>query len=57
MRLVGAGKGHLIRVLLLIVENIHNREESLKTVSRATYFRHREELLDFFCETQVDMDI
>jgi len=57
MRLVGAGKGHLIRVLLLIVENIHNREESLRTVPRRTYFLHRQQLIEFFCCTQVDMDI
>jgi len=57
MRLVEAGKGHLIRVLLLIVENFYNREESIKVVSKATYFRHRAELIAFFCETQVHMDI
>jgi len=57
MRLVEAGKGYLIRVLLLIVENFYNREESLKVVPRATYFLHRQQLIDFFCWTQVDMDI
>jgi len=47
-RLVDAGKGYLIRVLLLIVENGANREESLKHVAKATYFRHRDALLRFF---------
>jgi len=57
MRLVEAGKGYLIRVLLLIVENFYNREESFKSVPRRTYFRHLKQLIEFFCGTQVDMDI
>lgn len=71
-RLVEAGKGYLIRVLLLIVENGADRELSLKSIPKRTYFRHRNELLWFFSQqpqtsnfkpetsprgTQVDMDI
>ena len=48
MRLAEAGKRHLIPVLLLIVENGSNREESLKKVPRRTYFLHRKQLLVFF---------
>ena len=57
MRLVEAGKRHLIPVLLLIVENGANREESMKRVPKRTYFRHREALLRFFSGTRVHMDI
>ena len=48
MRLAEVGKGYLIRVLLLIIENGNNREESCAKVARRTYYRHREELLKFF---------
>ena len=57
MRLAEAGKSYLIRVLLLIVENGNNREESCAKVPRRTYFLHRKHLLNFFCCTQVHMDI
>ena len=56
MRLAEAGKGYLINVLLLIVENGRNRELSLKCVKRRTYFLHRNQLLDFFCCTPLHMD-
>jgi len=51
MRLADAEKSHLIPVLLLIVENGSNREESLKHVARATYFRHRDLLCRFFSQS------
>jgi len=49
MRLVEAGLRHLVPVLLLIVDNGSDRAASLARVPRATYFRHRDALLDFFC--------
>ena len=48
LRLIVAGKDYLVSTLLLIAENRDNRERSMLTVSKATYFRHRDELLDFF---------
>ena len=48
MRLVDANRRYLIPVLLLIVENGKDREKSLEKVSRSTYFRHRDALLEFF---------
>lgn len=48
LRLVVAGKDHLAPTLLLIAENGDNREESFGKVPRRSYFRHRDELLDFF---------
>jgi len=48
MRLNDAGKAYLIPVLLLIAENGSDRDESLKTVPRATYFLHRKMLIEFF---------
>ena len=48
LRLVIAGKEHLVTTLLEIAENGSNREESFGKVPRATYFRHRDDLLDFF---------
>ena len=48
LRLIVAGKDYLVPTLLLIAENRDNRERSMLTVSKATYFRHRDELLDFF---------
>ena len=47
-RLRRAGKGHLVPVLRLIVRNGSARHLSLEKVSRASYFRHRDELLRFF---------
>ena len=48
MRLVEAGLKHLVPVLLLIVENRDNREESMKRIPKRTYYRHRDQLLSFF---------
>ena len=48
LRLIVAGKDYLVPTLLRIAENLDNREKSILTVSKATYFRHRDELLDFF---------
>ena len=48
MRLVDANRKYLIPVLLLIVENGKDREKSPEKVSRSTYFRHRDALLEFF---------
>ena len=48
LRLIVAGKEHLVPTLLLIAENLDNREKTMLTVSKATYFRHRDELFDFF---------
>ena len=48
LRLVVSGKEHLVETLLLIAENGDNREESFGKMPRATYFRHRDMLLDFF---------
>ena len=48
LRLVWDGKPHLARVLNLILENGKDRELSLRKVKKSTYFRARNELLDFF---------
>ena len=48
LRLVVADKLHLLPTLDLIIRNGGNREESLEKMPRATYFRHRDALLDFF---------
>ena len=47
-RLYRAGRGHLVPVLRLIVKNGSARHLSLEKISRASYFRHRDELLRFF---------
>ena len=43
-----AGRGYLVPVLRLIVKNGSARYLSLEKISRASYFRHRGELLRFF---------
>lgn len=48
LRLVVCGKEHLVPTLLLIARNGSNREESIGSMNRATYFRHRDRLLEFF---------
>ena len=48
MRLRRAGRGYLVPVLRLIVRNGSARHLSLEKISRAQYFRHRNELLRFF---------
>ena len=59
MQLVEAKKRHLIPVLLLIVENGSNRQESIlslaatsknRNAARKRYFEHRDLLLSFFSE-------
>ena len=47
-RLYRAGRGYLVPVLRLIVKNGSARYLSLEKISRASYFRHRDELLRFF---------
>ena len=48
LRLIVAGKEYLVPTLLLIVENGSDRERSMQHVPRTSYFRHRDELLEFF---------
>ena len=57
LRLVLAGKDHLVPTLLLIAENRDDREKSLATMPRRSYFRHRDELLDFFVALQCTYDL
>ena len=57
LRLVVAGKDHLVPTLLLIAENRDDREESLRQMPRRSYFRHRDELLDFFVALQCTYDL
>ena len=53
----GAGKDHLVPTLLLIAENRDDREKSLQQMPRRSYFRHRDELLDFFVALQCTYDL
>ena len=48
MRLRRANRGYLVPVLRLIVKHGSARFLSLEKISRAQYFRHRNELLRFF---------
>ena len=48
LKLIVAGKDHLVPTLLLIAENGSDRERSMHKMPRRSYFRHRNELLDFF---------
>ena len=57
LRLVVAGKDHLVPTLLLIAENRDDREKSLRQMPRSTYFLHRDELLDFFVALQCTYDL
>ena len=57
LRLVVAGKDHLVPTLLLIAENRDDREKSLQQMPRRSYFRHRDELLDFFVALQCTYDL
>ena len=57
LRLVIAGKDHLVPTLLLIAENRDDREKSLQQMPRRSYFRHRDELLDFFVALQCTYDL
>ena len=57
LRLVVAGKDHLVPTLLLIAENRDDREKSLRQMPRRSYFRHRDELLDSFVALQCTYDL
>ena len=57
LRLVVAGKDHLVPTLHLIAENRDDREKSLQQMPRRSYFRHRDELLDFFVALQCTYDL
>ena len=57
LRLVWGGKPHLARVLNLILENGEDRELSVQKVKKSTYFRARNELLDFFVALQCTYDL
>ena len=57
LRLVLAGKDHLVPTLLLIAENRDDREKSLRQMPRSTYFLHRDALLDFFVGLQCTYDL
>ena len=57
LRLIVAGKDCLVPTLLLIAENLDNREKSFQQMSRRSYFRHRDELLDFFVALQCTYDL
>ena len=48
LQLIVEGMGHLVPILLLIAENGSERELSMQQVPRASYFRHRDALLEFF---------
>ena len=48
LRLIVEGMDHLVPTLLLIAENGSDRKRSIQQVPRASYFRHRDELLEFF---------
>ncbi len=50
-RLYRAGLKRLVPTLTLIIKNRYNREESLKSMSKRTYYRDRRALLEFFCGT------
>ena len=57
LRLIVAGKDYLMPTLLLIAENRDNREKSFRHMPRRSYFRHRDELLDFFVALQCTYDL
>ena len=48
LRLIVEEMSHLVPTLLLIAENGSERERSMEQISRASYFRHRDALLEFF---------
>ena len=57
LRLIVAGLDYLVPTLLLIAENRDDREKSLQQMPRRSYFRHRDELLDFFVALQCTYDL
>ena len=48
LRLIVEEMDHLVPTLLLIAENGSDREKSMEQVPRRSYFRHRDDLLNFF---------
>ena len=48
LRLIAEGLNYLVPTLLLIAENGNDRERSIQQVPRRSYFRHRDDLLNFF---------
>ena len=48
LRLIVEGLDYLVPTLLLIAENGSDRERSMQQVPRRSYFRHRDDLLNFF---------
>ena len=48
LRLMVEEMDHLVPTLLLIAENGSDREKSMEQVPRRSYFRHRDDLLNFF---------
>ena len=48
LRLIVEGLNYLVPTLLLIAENGSDRERSMLQVPRRSYFRHRDDLLNFF---------
>ena len=48
LRLIVEEMSHLVPTLLLIAENGSARERSMRQVPRRSYFRHRDDLLNFF---------
>ena len=48
LRLIVEELDYLVPTLLLIAENGSDRERSMQQVPRRSYFRHREDLLNFF---------
>ena len=48
LRLIVEEMSHLVPTLLLIAENESERERSMEQVPRRSYFRHRDDLLNFF---------
>ena len=48
LRLIVEGLDYLVPTLLLIAENGSDRERTMQQVPRRSYFRHRDDLLNFF---------
>ena len=57
LRLVWAGKGHLVPALLANLENGPNVSASLRRMPKSTYFRLRKALLEFFRVSRADIEM
>ena len=57
LRLIVEGMGYLVPTLLLISENGSEREKSMQQMPRRSYFRHRDELLNFSWHSDAHGDI